>query len=100
MPGPVLTSPIRPGPFSFRPTPRYAAPKEGRGLAMGWTRRTTLLGGAVLLACAATPVLAVDAGLPFKLVDLGHNVFAGIDIDGRAGSNAGFVIGDDGVLVI
>ena len=33
-------------------------------------------------------------------MDLGHGVFAGIDIDGHAGSNAGFVIGDDGVLVV
>ena len=69
---------------------------------MAWTRRTTLFGAAALTLGAGAPVWAADeaAALPFKLADLGHDVFAGIDIDGHAGSNAGFVIGDDGVLVI
>ncbi|HEY3815181.1 MAG TPA: MBL fold metallo-hydrolase [Caulobacteraceae bacterium] len=69
---------------------------------MAWTRRTALLGAAGLALGAAAPAWAADeaASLPFRLVDLGHGVFAGIDIDGRAGSNAGFVIGDDGVLVV
>jgi cyclase len=40
-------------------------------------------------------------GLPFTLKPLGHNVYAAIDdAKGDAGANAGFVIGDDGVLVI
>jgi cyclase len=39
--------------------------------------------------------------LPFSLKPLGHNVYAAIDdAKGEAGANAGFVIGDDGVLVI
>jgi len=39
--------------------------------------------------------------LPFSLKPLGHNVYAAIDdAKGNAGANAGFVIGDDGVLVI
>ena len=67
---------------------------------MVWTRRTALFGAAGL--ALATPAWAADpaSALPFKLEDLGHGVFAGVDIDGRAGSNAGFVIGDDGVLVV
>ena len=43
---------------------------------------------------------ATDA-LPFTLKPLGHNAFAAIDgPKGLAGANAGFVIGDDGVLVV
>jgi glyoxylase-like metal-dependent hydrolase (beta-lactamase superfamily II) len=39
--------------------------------------------------------------LPFTLKPLGHGVYAAIDdTKGDAGANAGFVIGDDGVLVI
>ena len=41
------------------------------------------------------------SGLSFTLKHLGHNVYAAIDnAKGDAGANAGFVIGDDGVLVI
>jgi cyclase len=42
-----------------------------------------------------------ESSLPFSLRPLGHNVYAAID-DAKddAGANAGFVIGDDGVLVI
>jgi glyoxylase-like metal-dependent hydrolase (beta-lactamase superfamily II) len=41
------------------------------------------------------------ASQPFSLKPLGHNVYAAIDNPkGEAGANAGFVIGDDGVLVI
>lgn len=44
---------------------------------------------------------ASPSGLPFTLKPLGHNVFAAIDgPKGLAGANAGFVIGDDGVLVV
>src|ERR1700760_1718757 len=72
---------------------------------MGWTRRSTLFGAAAWGFAAqsfAGRALAADAPapLPFKLEDLGHGVFAGVDVDGHAGSNAGFVIGDDGVLVV
>ncbi|HXL23672.1 MAG TPA: MBL fold metallo-hydrolase [Candidatus Dormibacteraeota bacterium] len=39
--------------------------------------------------------------LPFTLKPLGHNVYAAIDgPKGEAGANAGFIIGDDGVLVV
>lgn len=41
----------------------------------------------------AAPVL-------FKLTELAPGVYAATDVDGKAGANAGFVIGDDGVLVI
>lgn len=41
------------------------------------------------------------SSLPFTLKQLGHGVYAAIDdAKGDAGANAGFVIGDDGVLVI
>jgi cyclase len=41
------------------------------------------------------------APLPFTLKPLGHNIYAAIDdAKGDAGANAGFVIGDKGVLVI
>ena len=51
-------------------------------------------------ACAQTAPPSVGA-LPFTLKPLGHNVYAAIDdAKGEAGANAGFVIGDDGVLVI
>jgi cyclase len=44
---------------------------------------------------------ASEGSLPFLLKPLGHNVYAAIDdAKGDAGANAGFVIGDDGVLVV
>jgi glyoxylase-like metal-dependent hydrolase (beta-lactamase superfamily II) len=63
------------------------------------TRRAGL---GLLLGASLAPMtaLAQTAAPPFNLIDLGHGVFAGVDIEGRAGSNAGFVIGDDGVLVV
>jgi len=49
---------------------------------------------------AAQQAAPADA-LPFTLKPLGHNVYAAIDgPKGGAGANAGFVIGDDGVLVV
>ena len=36
----------------------------------------------------------------FKLAEVAPGVYAATDIEGKAGANAGFVIGDDGVLVI
>jgi cyclase len=40
-------------------------------------------------------------GQPFDLKPLGHGVYAAIDgPKGEAGANAGFMIGDDGVLVV
>jgi cyclase len=49
---------------------------------------------------AATPSFAQNAELPFTLHQVGPNEFAAIDLNGHAGSNASFVIGDDGVAVI
>ena len=52
---------------------------------------------ALLLGAAAVQ----SAQLPFELKQVGPGVYAAIDgPDHKAGSNAGFVIGDDGVLVI
>lgn len=55
---------------------------------------------AVAGAGAAQPV-AVPGALPFVLKQVGSGVYAAIDgPEHKAGSNAGFVIGDDGVLVV
>ena len=57
----------------------------------------TLLSMGAYAQTAPPPVGA----LLFTLKPLGHNVYAAIDgAKGEAGANAGFVIGDDGVLVI
>jgi glyoxylase-like metal-dependent hydrolase (beta-lactamase superfamily II) len=57
---------------------------------------------AAALAVFATPTSAQSAApLPFVLKQLGPGVYAAIDgPEHKAGSNAGFVIGDDGVLVV
>src|SRR5262245_34554972 len=62
--------------------------------------RNSLFGPFLLLA--ATAVSAQNANsLPFTLKALGHGVYAAIDdAKGDSGANAGFVIGDDGVLVV
>ncbi|MGY2733422.1 MBL fold metallo-hydrolase [Sphingomonas sp. UYP23] len=62
----------------------------------------------VLPTMAAATVFAVQPGTasgpasdPFTLKPIAPGVYAAIDgPEGRSGSNAGFVIGDDGVLVI
>lgn len=60
-------------------------------------------------SAGALPALALTGAapppapqpLPFTLTEIGPGVFAAIDgPEGRSGSNAGFVIGDDGVLVV
>ena len=54
-----------------------------------------------LQASAAAQQPTPAEALPFTLKPLGHNVYAAIDNPkSGAGANAGFVIGDDGVLVI
>jgi glyoxylase-like metal-dependent hydrolase (beta-lactamase superfamily II) len=54
----------------------------------------------VALALLAAPV-AAQAPLPFELKQVGPGVYAAIDgPERKSGSNAGFVIGDDGVLVV
>lgn len=51
-------------------------------------------------ACAQTAAPQAGA-LPFTLKPLGHDIYAAIDdAKGEAGANAGFVIGQNGVLVI
>ena len=60
-------------------------------------RRLVLLAGALALPAPAF----ARAPLPFVLKEVGPGVYAAIDgPDHKAGSNAGFVIGDDGVLVV
>jgi cyclase len=57
----------------------------------------------LLLSCVVSLAQEKSAGdsLLFTLKPLGHNVYAAIDKPkSPAGSNAGFVIGDDGVVVI
>ena len=53
-----------------------------------------------IAACIASAA-ASAAPLPFVLKEVGPGVYAAIDgPEHKAGSNAGFVIGDDGVLVV
>jgi cyclase len=53
------------------------------------------------LAVFASASAAAQAPLPFVLKQVGPGVYAAIDgPEHKAGSNAGFVIGDDGVLVV
>lgn len=63
-----------------------------------------LIGAVMALAAfggAAAAQAPTPAGLPFVLKQLGPGVYAAIDgPEHRSGSNAGFVIGDDGVLVV
>jgi glyoxylase-like metal-dependent hydrolase (beta-lactamase superfamily II) len=56
----------------------------------------------LLMLSAGTPAEAASpTALPFVLKQVGPGVYAAIDgPDHKSGSNAGFVIGDDGVLVI
>ena len=57
-----------------------------------------MVGLSLLLSSAA---YAQPAPLPFVLKQVGPGVYAAIDgPEHKAGSNAGFVIGDDGVLVV
>ena len=53
------------------------------------------------LLVALSSEAAAQAPLPFVLKQVGSGVYAAIDgPEHKAGSNAGFVIGDDGVLVV
>lgn len=56
---------------------------------------------ALVFAAFAGPASAQPPPLPFVLKQVGPGVYAAIDgPEHKAGSNAGFVIGDDGVLVV
>jgi len=57
---------------------------------------------AILFLISATAAFAADAPKPFfTLHDLGSGVWAAVGVPGSgAGSNAGFVVGDDGVAVV
>jgi glyoxylase-like metal-dependent hydrolase (beta-lactamase superfamily II) len=62
---------------------------------------TLFLTGFFLTAVHAQEPTPPASGQPFELKALGHGVYAAIDgPKGEAGANAGFVIGDDGVLVV
>jgi glyoxylase-like metal-dependent hydrolase (beta-lactamase superfamily II) len=55
----------------------------------------------LLLLLSLSAVASAQAPLPFVLKQVGPGVYAAIDgPEHKAGSNAGFVIGDDGVLVV
>jgi len=54
-----------------------------------------------LIATVSGPTAAQTSSLPFVLKELAPGVYAAIDgPEHKSGSNAGFVVGDDGVLVI
>jgi glyoxylase-like metal-dependent hydrolase (beta-lactamase superfamily II) len=60
-----------------------------------------ILAAATLVAFAGAASAQSPAPLPFVLKQLGPGVYAAIDgPEHKAGSNAGFIIGDDGVLVV
>jgi cyclase len=57
--------------------------------------------GAIAVATASAQNAPAPADSPaFTLKPLGHNAYAAIDIGGKAGANAGFVIGSESVLVV
>jgi cyclase len=68
------------------------------------TMRTKLLLLIPALVFISAPAFAADAPSPFALHEIGPGVWAAIDNPdakaARAGANAGFVIGSDGVLVV
>jgi cyclase len=70
--------------------------------SMSWARTlaAALLWLAVFAAGAASRAQTADPGPPFVLKQLAPGVWAAIDRGGRAGANAGFIIGDDGVAVV
>ena len=62
---------------------------------------TRLIGTLAVFLAFASTASAQPASLPFVLKHVGPGVYAAIDgPEHKAGSNAGFVIGDDGVLVV
>ena len=66
---------------------------------MRHTMKPFILAAAALVALGSSA--SAQAPLPFALRQLGPGVYAAIDgPEHKSGSNAGFVIGDDGVLVV
>lgn len=65
-------------------------------------RTAARLTALALLCCRLAWAQAGADAAPdyFKLTELAPGVYAATDIEGKSGANAGFVIGDDGVLVI
>ncbi len=60
-----------------------------------------MIGRVIAIAMLFVGAAASAETLPFELKQIGTGVYAAIDgPEHKAGSNAGFVIGDDGVLVI
>jgi cyclase len=66
-------------------------------------RKTILLCLLLIVTALATPAQQASApsALPFTLKPLGNNVYAAIAVPkSNAGSNSGFIIGNDGVIVV
>jgi cyclase len=67
----------------------------------GPTLKPRALAITLSLGCGAASAQAPSPSLPFVLKQLGPGVYAAIDgPEHKSGSNAGFIIGDDGVLVV
>jgi glyoxylase-like metal-dependent hydrolase (beta-lactamase superfamily II) len=61
----------------------------------------TVILPALLVSAPQQTQAPAPPALPFTIKPLGHNAFAAIPVPGGgAGSDAGFIIGDDGVLVV
>ena len=86
-----------------------ADPDPARAFVLGWASgrdagALTLKARLLLMFAALAAVsgsASAQASLPFILKELGPGIYAAIDgPEHKSGSNAGFVIGDDGVLVV
>src|SRR4051812_26729984 len=80
---------------------RSARPTESELVGPSDRMRLILAIGAFALVSLGVGTASAAPALPFVLKQVGPGVYAAIDgPEHKAGSNAGFVIGDDGVLVI
>src|SRR5437868_11335438 len=81
------------------PNPRDVAPGAKRFHSRRMVRLICALAAFVAFGGAASA--QAPAPLPFTLKQVGPGIYAAIDgPEHKAGSNAGFVIGDEGVLVV